>query len=270
VTLTVGTLLGGRVRYEQPADGYRTGLEPVLLAAAVPARSGESVLEAGCGAGAGLLCLAARVAGISGLGLERDDAMTALAARNFAANRLPALRAETADVAAWRGPALFDHAFANPPWFAPADTVSPVAARRAAKSAHDGLLSAWVCSLARALRPRGTLSLILPVSVLPEAMAAFTAAKCGDLTLLPFWPREGIPARMLVLQGKRLGRGATRLMPGLALHDATGFTPQADLILRCGPASLPMNPPYPNPRWKDRSKAGGFAPRPHTGVQPES
>ena len=68
--VTEGHLLGGRVRYAQPRVGYRTGIEPVLLAAAVAARAGERVLEAGCGAGAGLLCLAARVPGITGLGVE--------------------------------------------------------------------------------------------------------------------------------------------------------------------------------------------------------
>ena len=31
--LTDGTLLGGRLRYVQPARGWRTGIEPVLLAA---------------------------------------------------------------------------------------------------------------------------------------------------------------------------------------------------------------------------------------------
>jgi len=246
VTLTTGTLLGGLVRYDQPKEGYRTGIEPVLLAASVPAREGESVLEAGCGAGAGLLCLGWRVAGIIGLGLERDPAMAALAARNFTANGLAALRAEIADVGDWRAEAMFDHAFANPPWFSPADTVSPVAARQAAKSAHDGLLDTWVSSLARALRPRGTLSLILPVAALPEAIAAFTAAKCGDLTLMPLWPREGTPAKMLILQGKRLGRGAMRLLPGLVLHDAVGFTQEADRVLRRReeerPGALPLDP----------------------------
>ncbi|HLB98700.1 MAG TPA: SAM-dependent methyltransferase, partial [Acetobacteraceae bacterium] len=59
--LTEGHLLGGRVRYAQPREGFRSGIEPVMLAAAVPARTGERVLEAGSGAGAALLCLAARV-----------------------------------------------------------------------------------------------------------------------------------------------------------------------------------------------------------------
>ena len=83
---TAGGLLDGRVRYDQPVDGYRTGLEPVLLAAAVPARTGQRVLEAGTGAGAGLLCLAARVPGVMGVGIEADADMAALARCNLAAN----------------------------------------------------------------------------------------------------------------------------------------------------------------------------------------
>ncbi len=83
---TDGYLLGGRVRYAQPKAGFRSGIEPVLLAAAIPARPGEHVLEAGTGAGAGLLCLAARVPGLTGVGIERDPGLTAIAAANGVAN----------------------------------------------------------------------------------------------------------------------------------------------------------------------------------------
>ncbi len=75
-------LLGGRVSYIQPAEGFRAGIEPILLAAAVPARSGERVLEAGSGAGAALLCLAARVPGVLGFGVEQEARLVLLAIDN--------------------------------------------------------------------------------------------------------------------------------------------------------------------------------------------
>ncbi|MEO0760305.1 MAG: hypothetical protein AAFZ09_00575, partial [Pseudomonadota bacterium] len=59
--LTHDRLLGGRVGLNQPLSGYRAATDPVLLAAAVPAAGGETVLELGIGAGAAVLCLAARV-----------------------------------------------------------------------------------------------------------------------------------------------------------------------------------------------------------------
>jgi tRNA1(Val) A37 N6-methylase TrmN6 len=59
--LSRNDFLGGRLRLWQPVSGYRAGVDPVLLAASVPALSGQSVLELGCGAGAAILCLATRV-----------------------------------------------------------------------------------------------------------------------------------------------------------------------------------------------------------------
>ena len=55
------TLLGGRVKLRQPRHGYRAAIDPVLLAAAVPAGHGDTVLDIGCGAGAAGLCILSRV-----------------------------------------------------------------------------------------------------------------------------------------------------------------------------------------------------------------
>jgi tRNA1(Val) A37 N6-methylase TrmN6 len=57
----IETFLDGKVRVEQSATGFRSGLDAVMLAAAVPARPGQAALELGAGAGTASLCLAARV-----------------------------------------------------------------------------------------------------------------------------------------------------------------------------------------------------------------
>jgi tRNA1(Val) A37 N6-methylase TrmN6 len=235
MTLTHGTLLGGRVRYAQPAEGYRTGIEPVLLAAAVPARSGDRVLEAGTGAGAGLLCLAARVPGVAGTGLERDPAQAALAAANFADNGFGGLAAVQGDVVDWQSDAPYDHAFANPPWHDEAGTRSENHGRATAKIAGADLLDTWAGAMARRLRPRGTLSLILPASHLSAGLAALRGAGCGQASLLPLWPRRQTPARLIILQGVRLGRGPCVVCPGLVLHgEDGGFSAEAEAVLRGG------------------------------------
>jgi len=237
VSVSQGTLLDGRLRYAQLTQGYRTGLEPVLLAASIPAAAGDTILEAGTGAGAGLLCLAARVPGITGLGLERAPEMTALASANFATNGFAALRAELADLLDWAPEAAYDHAFANPPWHDEAGTPSPNSLRDTAKRAHPGLLAAWATAMARALRPRGTLSLILPAASLAEAIAALCAAKCPEITTIPLWKRAGEPASLVILRATRLGRGPCQIHPGLALHTADGrLTAAAEAVLRLGHA----------------------------------
>ena len=234
---TAGTLLGGRVRHAQPCRGHRSGLEPVLLAAAIPARPGARVLEGGTGAGSALLCLAARVAGISGVGIERDPEMAELARRNLSENGCVGLEIATGDLTSWRGAGGFDHAFANPPWHAEAATASPDVRRDAARRANPALLEAWARALAGALRRRGTLTLILGADHLAVGMAAVAAAGCGSPAILPLWPKLGRPARLVVVQAIRGGRGPSRVMPGLVLHEADGrFTAAAEAILRDGQA----------------------------------
>ncbi|HAR50437.1 MAG TPA: methyltransferase, partial [Roseovarius nubinhibens] len=48
---TQNAFLGGRLTITQPVQGYRAGVDPVLLAASVPAREGETALDLGCGVG---------------------------------------------------------------------------------------------------------------------------------------------------------------------------------------------------------------------------
>jgi tRNA1(Val) A37 N6-methylase TrmN6 len=195
------------------------------------------VLEGGTGTGAALLCLATRVPGLAGTGIEQDAKLADLARRNIAANALQNLDIVAADLLAHTPPGAYDHAMANPPWHAEAATPSPHPARDTARRAPAGLIAAWAAALARPLRHRGTLTLILGADHLAEGLAALAHAGCGSPVLFPLWPRAGRPARLVLLRGTRNARGPARLAPGLTLHaDAGGYTPQADAILRHGAA----------------------------------
>ena len=67
--LSHDAFLGGRLRIAQPRAGYRAGIDPVLLAASIPARAGQNVLDLGCGSGIAALCLGI-VGGTRPLGLQ--------------------------------------------------------------------------------------------------------------------------------------------------------------------------------------------------------
>src|SRR5208283_5102281 len=84
--VTCDAFLGGRIHVRQPGKGFRSGLDAVFLAAACPAREGDAILEAGCGAGAASLCLLARMGNITVTGVEADPDLAALARENAAAN----------------------------------------------------------------------------------------------------------------------------------------------------------------------------------------
>ena len=239
---TAGTLLDGRIVYHQFAHGYRTGIEPVLLAASIPARRDQHVFEAGSGAGAALLCLAARVPGLTGLGVERDPALAALALDNARANDLlDRLDFRAAPLQAAVEPPSFHHAMANPPWHNPRGTASPDPHRNDAKRAHPGQLAEWVAALATHVRPRGTVSIIVPAAQLDQVIVAFAAARCGAIRIIPLWPRCGQAARLMIARGTVGQQGGTEIAPGLILHDAPNgavqsYTAAADLIVRGGAA----------------------------------
>jgi tRNA1Val (adenine37-N6)-methyltransferase len=235
-----GTLLDGRVQHRQRPSGHRTGIEPVVLAAAIPARPGERVLEAGTGSGAGLLCLAARVPGISGIGLELDPELAAIARDNVRRNGHERLVILEQDVASFRSVERFDHAFANPPWHAPDGTPSPDSGRERARRGTSGLLAIWARSLAEVLRHRGTLTFIVPSALLPACFAAMAAARCGAPRISPLWPRQGSAAKLVIVQSRLGARSPCVLLPGLVLHSGAGdFTDLAAAVLRTG-APLPL------------------------------
>jgi tRNA1(Val) A37 N6-methylase TrmN6 len=234
-SVTTDHLLGGRVTYMQPREGLRATTDPVLLAAAVPAKPGERVLEGGTGAGAALLCLAARVPGIFGVGVDRDGDLLRLARANARANGWPGLAFAAADLAATAIAGPFDHAFANPPYHAADGTPSPFGAREAAKRSTHGLLPVWVEALAAPLRHRGTLTIIVPPGLLEASLTAMRDAKVPAERVVPIWPKQGRPARLMVVCGRKHGRTPLVLTAGLTMHDETGaFRPETEAILRGG------------------------------------
>lgn len=246
--VTEDRLLGGRVLLRQPRQGaLRASVDAVLLAAAIPARPGDSILEAGCGTGAAFLCLAARVPGLRVTAVERDPALAALARANARANGLAEgesariLPGDVRDLALARGLGRHAHALANPPWW-PGGTRPPAARRSGATHEAEAGLADWAAFLAAGLEPGGTLTLILPAARFDAGIAALGAAGCGAAALLPLWPRQGAPARRVIVQARRARRGPARVLPGLALHGpGQAYTAEVEAILRDG-AALPLTP----------------------------
>ena len=239
--LSHDTLLGGRLRYDQPVQGFRAAIDPVLLAAAVPARQGDRVLELGSGAGAAALCLAKRVEGCTVTGVEQDADLVALANENASLNGLAGrVRFVVGDIVGDLAPLVggdFDHTLANPP-FLDADRADLRAEddprRRAATIEGSASLTLWLDRLVGALRPKGRLTLIHRADRLDTILAGL-AGHAGDIGVLPLWPKAGRPARRVVVTARRGVATPLRLLAGLTLHESDGaYTAAATAILRDG------------------------------------
>lgn len=230
-------LLDGRVRLRQPARGYRAGLDAALLAAAVPAAAGERVFEAGCGAGAVLMQVAARRPGVVLAGLERDPAMAALAAGNAALNgvgeRTTIRRGDVAAGFRALGLEPFDWAVSNPPFFDDAGALrAPAEGKRGAWMADDGL-AAWTGFLLKAVREGGRVVVIHRADRLADLLALL-GEKAGSFAVRPVHPFADEPAKRVLVQAIKTGRAPLRLLPPLVLHDRAGgkHTAETEAILR--------------------------------------
>ena len=264
--ITDDALLGGRLHLLQPRRGHRFGHDAVLLAAAVPAKSGEHAVDLGAGIGAAGLSLLARVAEARATLVEIDPGLAALAAENIARNALQGrARALTLDVAApaqdfaARGlPAgCADHVLMNPPFNDATHQPSPDALRRQAHRGDAILLKSWVSTARRLLRPGGGLTLIWRAQGLPDVLQAMP--DFAPLTVLPVQGKADRPAIRVIVRGRLDGRiaekGSVSFLPALVLNDSDGKpTVEAENILREGRALSPAEASSPS--------AGGAKPMP--------
>jgi tRNA1(Val) A37 N6-methylase TrmN6 len=230
--LTEDRLLGGRVRFVQPAKGYRVGIEPVLLAASIDVAPGAPILDLGCGVGAASLCLLARRPDLHLTGIESDSDIAELARGNAALNEM-AERFTVIEhdlLLAPRGGLRFAAAMSNPPFHERrASDPSPHAAKARATIESD--LDGWVAAAVRLLEPRGKLAMIYRADRLDALLASLTP-KFGAIEILPLWPRDGVAAKRVIVRAVLGSRAALTLHAGLALHGAgNGYTQPVAAIL---------------------------------------
>ncbi|KIC31751.1 tRNA1(Val) (adenine(37)-N6)-methyltransferase [Leisingera sp. ANG-S5] len=244
--LTRNGFLGGRVQLWQPMRGYRAGVDPVLLAAAAPARGGEAVLELGCGAGQALLCLGARVPGLSLAGVELQAPYADLARRNAQANGqdIDVFEADLSALPEALKQRQFHHVIANPPYYkAGAHSQAHDDGRKLALGEGTPLAD-WITAAARRLAPKGYLHMIQRADRLPDMLAGCSGV-LGSIEVLPLAPRQARAAELVILRARKGGRADFRLHAPLILHQGTrhdrdgdSYRAEISAILRDG-AALP-------------------------------
>lgn len=216
--LSDDTFLGGKLLLWQPLKGYRAATDPVLMAAAVPAKPGQSVLDLGCGAGTASLCLAARVPGLTLTGLELQPDYADLARRNADRAAIP-FEVIEGDLTQMPTELLrgFDHVIANPPYYAATGSPSPDVGRDIALRGTTPMV-AWVDAAARRLHPGGLLTMIVTADRLPEVLGALHK-RLGSAVVLPLAPRINRAATRVIVQARKGGRSAFRLLAPLVMHE---------------------------------------------------
>lgn len=238
IDVSEDALLGGRITFFQPRRGYRAAIDPVILAASVPAGAGEEVLDVGSGAGAAALCLAVRIPGVSVTGLESQADLVAIARRNGDANglggRVKFVCGDLLDGGIPLKPHSFHHVMANPPFGeAGRGHPSPDPGKARANVEGQAALADWIDFCLTMARPKGTVCVIHRADRLDEVLGLLSG-RLGGIVVYPLWPGpEGKPAKRVVVRGRRGIAAPLKMSAGLMLHAPDGsYTGQAEAVLR--------------------------------------
>ena len=241
---TVDGFLGGRLQIRQPIFGYRAATDPVFLAASIKAKTGDCVLELGCGVGVASLCLAARVDDLHVTGLEIQSDYAALARSNSLENGLPfnVIDGDLTQIPAELKDASFDHVMSNPPFFENGAVSKPSNEGKATAHVFETQLADWIDAGLRRLKPNGTLSIIQLAQQLPEILIGLSG-RAGDIHILPLTSRRGREAKRVLVRARKNARAPTKLLAPFHVHQGKShvqgtadYSPQAAAILREGAA----------------------------------
>jgi tRNA1(Val) A37 N6-methylase TrmN6 len=238
---TLDALYGDALTLYQPKKAYRFGSDAMILAAAIRARPGQTILELGGGVGAVTLAGAVRLPKCRFTAIEREAAYAALLERNIVHNgmdaRVTVVQGDIADKALAKKMGTFDHVVANPPFYKVQPKANSKSALRKAARAeeNDTTLAEWVQAANRFLKPKGTVTFLHCADRVPELIPLFEKF-CGAVTVFPLWPRAGKSAKRVVIQGTKGSRAPFVMAAGLVLHDAGEkyYTDAASAVIRRG------------------------------------
>jgi tRNA1Val (adenine37-N6)-methyltransferase len=231
--ITHDTLLRGRVKLLQPRHGFRSSLDPVLLAGFIVPPFGE-FLDIGCASGALSFLLLAEDTSARGQGVEIQARLAALARQGAEMNGFAdRYHVVTGDVRTKGTVAAqdFDLVATNPP-FRPvgAGVLSPLSEKAMANHEVTLTLDGWLEVTRAALRPGGRLATIFPFDRWEElrgglAERGFFVARSRVVA-----PRAGEAPNRILVEARRFVVDAQLESP-LLVHDGNGYSAELRRML---------------------------------------
>ena len=246
--ITQDAFLNGALQILQPKTGYRAATDPVFMAACVPAKAGQTILELGCGVGTAMLCLGRRVQGCSITGLEIQAEYAELARENAQANNIEAqvISGDLMQIPKELRDQSFDHVMFNPPFYDEGKVTAPDDGGKSQAFVMGLDISDWIKVAMKRLKPKGRLTFIHRIDVLPKALGIL-AEVGGDITIKPLVSREEQSAKRIIVTCRKGTNGPPTLLSPLVIHsstthgtDAGAYSEVVEGILRNGDA-LPIS-----------------------------
>ncbi|MDH5723257.1 MAG: methyltransferase [Alphaproteobacteria bacterium] len=237
-------VLDKKIALKQAPQGFRTSLDSVMLAAACPARSGQSILDLGCGVGSAGLCALWRINGATLTGIDIQSCHIDLALENAVLNNMTErcrfmqgdIRTLDIDKA--------NHIICNPPYQESGKHLHSPSNAKAKAMGHtedDISLQDWITCAFNHIKGQGSLTLIHEAGRLDDILHALYSKnggkRFGNVEIFPLWPKESTPAKRVIVRAWKHKKSPAIMHNGLILHNEDGsYTKTTDRILRDGKA----------------------------------
>jgi tRNA1Val (adenine37-N6)-methyltransferase len=231
--ITHDTLLRGRVKLFQPRRGFRSSLDPVLLAGFVAPPFGH-FLDIGCASGALSFLLLALDPSARGVGVEIQPRLAALAGQGAEANGFThRFQVVTGDVraAGTVSAQAFNLVATNPPFRPVGEGVlSPLSEKAMANHEVTLALAEWLEVAVAALHSGGRLATVFPFDRCDELRGELDARGFVVARSRAVVPRAGeVPNRILVEASR--SAAAAQVEPVLVVHDGQGYSAEVRRML---------------------------------------
>lgn len=235
-------VLNKRLKLLHSAVGFKTSMDSVLLGAACPVKTGEKILDMGCGVGGAGFSVMSRVDGVDLTGVEIQGEHAALAQQNAVINGFEE-RAEfmTSDIRDFNREKEFHHVICNPPYLEAGAHLRSPSEEKATAMGHDNAelnLKDWIDAAYLNLKSKGTFTIIYPADKCDKIILGM-GKRFGAIDVIPLWPKAGVNAKRVIVRATKDRRSPMTLHAGLTLHESDGeYTQAANKILRDNEALL--------------------------------
>ncbi|MCK5285471.1 MAG: methyltransferase [Alphaproteobacteria bacterium] len=227
-------LLNKRVKLRLPLQGFRPGMDSVMLASACSAQNGQSILDLGCGVGSAGLCVLTRIPDTNLKGIEIQPDHVELSIQNAIINNMEK-RAEfiCQNIRNFKD-GCFDHVICNPPFLESGSHLrSPDNKKASANGLEDDIsLKNWMRAAFDNLKSGGILTIIHRADMIDKIIQGL-GKSYGAIEIIPLWPKAGIAAKRVIIRAIKDRKSPAIINPGIILHnDNGGYTKRAEAILR--------------------------------------
>lgn len=223
---------------DQPKDGYRFTLDPLLLCDFSAAADERAIADLGAGSGVMPLVLARMAPEAQVTALEKEPAMATLAEGNVRLNdlgeRVHVLREDVLHLRRHLPVSCMDLVVSNPPYRKPGrGRLNPHPGKLAARHETSAGLADFLAAAKYLVKPSGRICFVYHPARLPEFMAVATQLKLTVRRLRLVHGTPEAPAKVFLAELTKGGRVAeTTVLPPLVVRtDGQNYTDEVRTLL---------------------------------------